>query len=99
MKKILLLFTALYFFSLQSGMANKKLPHDNTTWKVIRERLFGGDNSYAYRYEKNIRIQLIGNLTQQDSTLFKNLVAELDILTETVKVTLVQQNSNFIIEL
>lgn len=68
---------------------------DDLAWNVIRERLFNGENTKAYRFEDDIRMQVNGAETQQDSAVFVKLVDELDQLLETVDVTLVDKDANF----
>ena len=99
MNKLLIVFTALYFFSLQYVTAQKISYSEDVTWDIIRERLFGGNNPKAFRFEEDIRIQLKGSPNHEDSTIFQKLIEELDILTETVNVQLVDNNANFIISI
>jgi len=69
--------------------------NNETAWNVIRERLFNGENSKAYRFEDDIRLQVDGAKTHQDSAVFVQLVAELNMLLETVQVKLVNAEPNF----
>nr|WP_321405585.1 histidine kinase [uncultured Carboxylicivirga sp.] len=69
--------------------------YDNTTWNVIRERLFNGENTKAYRFEEDIRFQVIGAKNQQDSAIFTQLIDELNELMETVQITMVDKDPNF----
>jgi sensor histidine kinase YesM len=68
---------------------------NETAWNVIRERLFSGENSKAYRFEDDIRLQVTGAKTHQDSAVFVQLVGELNKLLETVQVKLVKSHSNY----
>ncbi|HBL71912.1 MAG TPA: hypothetical protein DD409_02915 [Bacteroidales bacterium] len=68
---------------------------DFLAWNIIRERLFSGENTKAYRFEDDIRMQVNGVETQQDSAVFVKLVDELDQLLETVDVILVDKDPNF----
>lgn len=88
----LLLFLLMGFQPLSAT----DIGHDDfLAWNVIRERLFNGENTKAFRFEDNIRFQVIGAETQQDSAVFVQLVDELKGLLETVEVTLVDKNPNF----
>ncbi len=70
-------------------------PYEGTAWNVIRERLFNGENSKAFRFEEDIRLQVIGADTHRDSAVFVQLVDELNKLLETVQVKMVDTNPNF----
>ncbi|MBD3631153.1 histidine kinase [Cyclobacterium sp.] len=70
-------------------------PYEETTWNVIRERLFNGENANAYRFEEDIRLQVIGLKTQQDSLIITRMISELNGLLETVKIKMVNENPNF----
>ena len=69
---------------------------EETTWNVIRERLFNGENSEAFRFEEDIRFQLKGEVTKEDSLVLQNIIGELKNLIEIVDVKLVSENGNFI---
>lgn len=71
--------------------------YDGTAWNVIRERFFNGENSYVTRFESDIRLQVIGAETHQDSVVFVQLVDELNELLETVQVSLVHAEPNFML--
>lgn len=88
---ILLTFTA----TLNTLFAQDAHPYENTTWNVIRERLFNGENSKADRFEDDIRFQFIGAKTQQDSAIFIQMIGELNVLLETVQIKMVNTDPNF----
>lgn len=95
-----LLFTLILFLSgINILQAQETNPIEETTWNVIRERLFNGKNSKVFRFEDDIRIQLKGIPNHEDSIIFKSLIEELDTLTEMVRVQLVDINANFIISI
>lgn len=76
--------------------AQEQNPIEETTWNVIRERLFNKDNSKAVRFEEDIRFQLIGAASAQDSGMIKIIVNELDELIELVDVKFVAEHGNFV---
>lgn len=91
-----LLFILLTFITtLNTSLAQEVHPYENTTWNVIRERLFNGENSKAYRFEDDIRFQLIGAKTSQDSAVFTQMIGELNNLLETVQIKMVNTDPNF----
>ena len=98
MKPIILLIALLSFFGIQNPKAQEKSQTGMATWHVIRERLFNGENSYAYRWKENIRIQLKG-ANSSDSTIIVGLVKELNNLMEIIKVRIVKDNGNMILNL
>ena len=55
-----LLFAIITLFIFNTSLAQDVKPYEQTTWNVIRERLFSGENSKAFRFEEDIRLQLIG---------------------------------------
>ncbi len=94
--KQLLLFIVVILASLNLSQAHpSQSPFEETTWNVIRERLFNGENAKAYRFEDDIRFQLIGAKTHQDSAVFVKMIAELNDLLETVQIKMVETNPNF----
>ncbi len=97
MKKLTILLFCLSCFHILFGQ--ERLTWENTTWKVIRERLFSGDNSRAFRYEKDIRIKLEGAECAKDSAILIELVEELNSLIQTVEVYPVHEDANFFITL
>ncbi|MBD8487697.1 histidine kinase [Echinicola sp. CAU 1574] len=92
--------TLLFIIVILSGL-NLTLAHpsqssfEETTWNVIRERLFNGENAKAYRFEDDIRFQLIGANTHQDSAVFIQMIAELNDLLETIQIKMVETDPNF----
>jgi two-component system, LytTR family, sensor kinase len=97
MKKLtILLFCFCCFLHL---IGQEKLTWENTTWKVIRERLFNGKNTRAFRYEEDIRIKLEGAESAKDSAIVLELIEELNGLIETVEVCPGQEDANFSITL
>ncbi|UCS95525.1 histidine kinase [Echinicola marina] len=96
MMKQLLLFLVVILASLNLSQAHPaQSPFEETTWNVIRERLFNGDNSKAYRFEDDIRFQLTGAKNHQDSAVFVKMIAELNDLLETVQIKMVETDPNF----
>lgn len=92
-----LLFTLILFLSGFSFVqAQETNFSEETTWNVIRERLFNGENSKAFRFEEDIRFQLKGEVTKDDSLVLQNIIGELKNLIEIVDVKLVNENGNFI---
>lgn len=88
---ILLLLASFNF--LQANQTTK--PYEETTWNVIRERLFNGENVNAYRFENDIRLQVTGLKTQQDSLIITQMISELNPLLETIQIKLVNTDPNF----
>lgn len=88
---ILLLLASFNF--LQANQTSK--PYEETTWNVIRERLFNGENVNAYRFENDIRLQVTGLKTQQDSLIITQMISELNPLLETIQIKLVNTDPNF----
>jgi len=70
-------------------------PYEATTWNVIRERLFNGENSKAHRFEDDIRLQVIGARTHQDSLVITQMINELNALLETVQIKMVNTDPTF----
>lgn len=95
MKQLLLISISL-LFSINILQAKEEKSLEETTWNVIRERLFSGKNSKAYRFEKDIRFQLLGVVTKEDSLVMNIIIHELSELIEVVDVKLVSENGNFI---
>ena len=98
MKQLLFMLISI-LIGLNTLHAQEINPIEETTWNVIRERLFDGSYSKAFRFEEDIRIQLKGSPKQEDSLIFMGLINELDTLTEIVNVKLVDNNPNFIISI
>jgi len=95
-----LLFTLILFLSgINILQAQETNSIEETTWNVIRERLFSGENTKAYRFEEDIRFQLKGEFTKEDSLVIQNIINELKSLIEIVDVKLVNENGNFIINI
>ncbi|MGE0019582.1 MAG: sensor histidine kinase [Draconibacterium sp.] len=93
-----LLFTLILFLSgINILHAQETNSIEETTWNVIRERLFSGENSKAYRFEEDIRFQLKGEVTKDDSIVMQNIVSELKDIIEIVDVRLVNEDGNFVI--
>jgi two-component system LytT family sensor kinase len=95
--KQLLLILILFLIGLNILQAQEKKSYEETTWNVIRERLFNGNNPKACRFEDDILIQLKGDVTKQDSTIVKKIISELNDLIETVDVKLVDNKGNLIL--
>uniref|UniRef100_UPI0032168BCD sensor histidine kinase n=1 Tax=uncultured Draconibacterium sp. TaxID=1573823 RepID=UPI0032168BCD len=98
MKQLLIILISI-LFGINTLQAQEKNPYEETTWNVIRERLFSGKNTNVFRYEKDIRFQLQGVKTQQDSSIFIEMIAELNELLETVEINLVNNNPNFVLKI
>ncbi|WP_439484289.1 sensor histidine kinase [Cyclobacterium plantarum] len=81
------------FNSMQANPTTK--PYEETTWNVIRERLFNGENANAFRFEEDIRLQVIGAKTHQDSVIITQMISELNGLLETVEIKMVNADPNF----
>ncbi len=91
-----LLFILLTFIStLNTLLAQEAHPYEKTSWNVIRERLFNGENSNAYRFEDDIRFQFIGAKSHQDSAIIINMIGELNGLIETVQIKIVDTEPNY----
>jgi hypothetical protein len=97
--KQLLFIVLIALTSFSASFAQDEDINEDVVWDIIRPRLFGDYNSEAYRFEDDIRIQLKGSPTHEDSTIFQTLVNELDSLTETVEVKLVKDSANFVISI
>ena len=95
-----LLFTIILFLSgINILQAQESNPYEETTWNVIRERLFNGENSKAYRFEEDIRFQLTGEATKEDSAVIHKIISELKDLIEIVDVKLVNADGNIIFKI
>lgn len=92
-----LIFNLVVIFASLNSLEAKPTTHsyEETTWNVIRERLFNGENSNAYRFEDDIRFQIIGAKTDQDSVIIRQMISELNDLFETVQIKMVNTNPNF----
>jgi len=91
-----LLFTLILLISgISIIQAQESISNEETTWNVIRERLFSGENSKAFRFEEDIRFQLKGETTKEDSIAIQNIISELKDMIEIVDVKLVNENGNF----
>ena len=97
--KQLLFILILFFFTAYSSQVQAHNNYDETTWNTIRERLFDGTNSRAFRFNEDIRIKLDGNVTKKDSSFVNEIILELNELIETVEVKLVDSKENFLIEI
>ncbi|WP_162418615.1 sensor histidine kinase [Cyclobacterium roseum] len=95
MKQVLISLIVILaaFNSLLANPTTK--PYEETTWNVIRERLFNGENANAYRFEEDVRLQLIGAKTHQDSIVIIQMINELNGLLETSKIKMVNKDPNF----
>ncbi len=93
--KQLLFIVLIALTSFSACFAQDEEPWEETTWNTIRERLFNGENSRAYRFEKDIRFQLIGAKTHQDSAIVTEMIAELNDLLETIQIEMVNTDPNF----
>ena len=93
--KQLLFILLLLFTALNTIHAEDARLYDETSWNVIRERLFNGENAKAYRFEEDIRFQLIGAKTYLDSAVFVQMIGELNNLLETVQIKMVDTEQNF----
>ncbi|WP_167617276.1 sensor histidine kinase [Maribellus sediminis] len=93
MKQLLLFIVA--FISIVNFSQAENNSYSNTSWNIIRERLFSGDNPKAYRFEEDIRFQLIGAKTHQDSAIVTQMIVELNGLLETVQIKMVDTEPNF----
>ncbi|NQU88497.1 MAG: histidine kinase [Mariniphaga sp.] len=98
MKRLILITIFFFLASLLNLQAQEKFRYEETTWRIIRERLFNGTNTHAYRYEEDIKIQLV-NASESDSAIVKQLVQELNELIEIVEVKIVVEKCNFFIDL
>jgi hypothetical protein len=67
--KQLLFMLILILFGFNIVLAQETNPIEDTSWNVIRERLFSGENSKAFRFEDDIRFQLKGEVSKEDSNL------------------------------
>lgn len=96
MKQVLFSLTLLLLSSFHFLQAKPtRNPYEETTWNVIRERLFNGENAKAYRFEDDIRLQVSGLKTQQDSIIITQMISELNPLLETIQIKLVNTDPNF----
>jgi len=97
--KQLLFLLIIFLFTSYSLQVQARNNYNETSWNTIRERLFDGKNTWAYRFNEDIRIKLDGNVTPEDSSVVKSIVLELNKLIETVEVKLVQSDANFVINI
>ena len=95
-----LLFALILFLSgFNFVQAQEYNSIEETTWNVIRERLFSGENSKAYRFEDDIEFKLSGVVTAEDSAILQEIIVELNELIETVDVRFSENYGNFPISL
>lgn len=94
MKQLLFILIAILLIQNTSPGQGTN-PYDKTTWNVIRERLFSGENSKACRFEEDIRFQVIGAKTHQDSAVIREMIDELNNLIEIVQIEMVNSDPNF----
>ncbi len=92
-----LLFSLIVILASLNSLQAKPTtnPYEGTSWNIIRERLFNGENSKAFRFEEDIRLQVIGAKTHQDSVIITQMITELNGLLETVQIGMVNTDSNF----
>ncbi|WP_319500163.1 histidine kinase [uncultured Draconibacterium sp.] len=95
MKQLLFFLIVIFVAHNPSKAQPSNSPFEGTTWNVIRERLFNGENAQAYRFEDDIRFQLVGAETHQDSAIVTQLIDELNELFETVQIKMVDTEPNF----
>jgi len=67
-------------------------------WNFLRAKILP-QNSYAYRYEKDIKVQLKGNFTHLDSLYIKKNIQEIGLLLKTVNIQLVDSLGNLTLTL
>ena len=98
--KLLLLLLPLLLFSTQSYCQSEKTTPESEKfeWMFIKANLLP-QNSYAYRYEKHIKVQLAGNFTHLDSLNIKKNIQEVGQLLKTVNIELVDSLGNLILTL
>ena len=94
MKQLLFILLSL-ITPLNTLHAEDACQYNGTSWNIIRERLFNGENSNAYRFEDDIRFQVIGAKTHQDSVIITQMITELNGLLETVQIKMVNADPNF----
>jgi hypothetical protein len=95
-----LLFTLILILSeiniLQAQDSNSI---EETTWNVIRERLFSGENSNVIRFEDDIEFKLSGLVTAEDSVILQEIIVELNELLENVDLRFAENYGNFRVSL
>jgi two-component system, LytTR family, sensor kinase len=95
-----LLFTIILFLSgINILQAQETNSIEETTWNVIRERLFSGENSNVIRFEDDIEFKLSGLVTAEDSVILQEIIVELNELIENVDVRFAENYGNFQVSL
>ncbi len=96
MKKALLLL--VFFLTLSNFLhSEEKFRYENTSWNVIQEQFFDGTNSRIFRYEDDVRFELI-DANPHDSLVVQEIVDMLSPIIETVRLEINPINANFIID-
>ena len=90
---ILLLLSSFHVSAKEELNSNEKL-----YWRFLRSKLFDG-NAYVYRFKGDVKLQLYGNPSRDDSLFVVQLIDELNRLMETSKIILVKEGGNFVLNL
>ncbi|MDO8951713.1 MAG: hypothetical protein Q7U86_03755, partial [Draconibacterium sp.] len=91
-----LLFTLILILSgINILQAQDSYSIEETTWNVIRERLFSGENSNVIRFEDDIEFKLSGLVTAEDSVILQEISVELNELIENVDIRFAENYGNF----
>lgn len=99
-KLVLLLLLQVLLFSTYSFCQSDKITPESEkfNWWFIRSKILP-PNAYAYRYEKDIKVQLSGAFTKLDSLSIKKNIKEVQELIKTVDIKLVDSLGNLTLTL
>jgi sensor histidine kinase YesM len=75
---------------------NLKNANEQTYWEILRSKFINGNNTIDH-FKEDIRLQLYGQPTREDSAYIINLTDELNKLMETSKIKLVPDKGNFVL--
>ncbi|MCZ4695091.1 hypothetical protein DWB61_08915 [Ancylomarina euxinus] len=98
--RLTLLLLHLFLYSTNSFCQSEKTDSkgEQSYWNFIRAKILP-PNAYAYRYEKDIKVQLAGNFTHLDSLSIKNNIKEIQQLVKTANIELVDSLGNLTLTL
>ena len=72
-------------------------PRADENWDFVKTRLFDGSTNNVKKYNSDIRINLYGNPTKEDSTIITDLIGELKKIITSVDVRYVKEKGNLVI--
>jgi sensor histidine kinase YesM len=71
---------------------------ESTYWHFLRAKILT-PNTYAARFESNIKVQIKGFYTYEDSLCVRKIITDLKPLIKTVKIDIVSSNGNLVLEI